>query len=63
MLDRRVHSLETLGKGRTTQTIEAVVRSDDLDNYQLGSSRLRENRFDVFDRDGHIVSCIFDVDA
>jgi hypothetical protein len=58
-----VHSLETLGKGRTTQTIEAVVRSDDFDNDQLGSSRLRENRFDVFDSDGHIVSYIFELDA
>ena len=32
LFDSRMHGVEALGKGRATKSVQAVIRSDDLDD-------------------------------
>ena len=58
LLDGRMHGVEALGKGRTTEAVQAIVRRYNFDDDQARSGRLGENGLDVFNGNGHEVSLL-----
>ena len=58
LFDGRMHGVEALGKGRATESVQAVVRSDNFDDDQAGAGRLGENGLNVFNLNGHDVSLL-----
>ena len=53
LFNGRMHGVETLGKGRATESVQAAVRSDDLDNDQARAGRLGEDGLDIFNQNRH----------